>query len=1030
MKRTISYSFPGSSLLIILLVIPASDTHAITASYIHIDNGTTESISGTITGNRPGKSAITVQGDGSVVNIQPGTQISTHDDNANAILAQHKGTLNFDGATITTHGDQSQGVNVALEARVSLNGGQVTTHGTASPGLYSTGSGTIANIDGTQVTTLGKHSTAIQSRNQVQMRVDNAELTGHGTSSFGISLLNSTLTSDNTRIQVHGTASAGLFASESNATVQNASIHISAHDSIAVQLQSDSQVVMDNLTATGNGRTLRVQDSDLLVNSANVSLDHGHLLYVIGSPGSRASAVLNDVHASSADGNLALIDSNTNADVTIVGGSYHTQGERQRGMQVMSPGSTLDVSATRILTEGDNANALENRGLTNIRNSQIDTTGRNAHGLLAISSQPGLFAHNMQVTTHGSDSYGAIVLAGGDIDLSHSTVTTHGGLAHALGAQGSQSTLKIAHSHISTHADQANGLNLVRGASFRMLGGSLQTRGDQAAVIQASHNDPLKASNAIIDSARLEAARSEVILASGSDLEVTLNNSLALSGSGMLVRAAENNSGAGSHVRLQLNNTRAHGDIQADANSTVAVELRAGSALDAAVQSRERMLIDTSSHWQLRASSKVSGLDHSGTLAFATTPGFKTLRVAGDLNGNGHFHLNSSIANQQADRLIIEGQTHGQHRLHVRDSGHEPTQTDAQITLVEGNGGTGGFSLQGGHVDVGALRYTLQQAGPNWVLANDPRALEPTRLSKGANAAVASQTARAALWSSESAPLRQRFADLRSSNHDQGGLWLRAVDRRLAHDTGSSRPFEQTIRGTQIGADRAVGLASGQLLLGGLVGLSDSRQGFGEGSNGTINNKTLGLYASFLHTDGLYVDALARYSRYDNDLHSPDNLGDKITAAFASNAYGLAIDVGKRFELSKLFVEPSLQLASARQERARYTASNGLQVQADALDSLQSRIGLMLGTTLTTRTGLTLQPYLKGGWVNEHAGHSEVKVNGLNLKAERLGERGEVAVGAALGVSERQWVTLDAEYAKGKGIEQPWAISLGYRHLW
>lgn len=47
------------------------------------------------------------KGDGSVVNIQPGTQISTHDNNANAMLAQHKGTLNFDGATITTHGDQS-----------------------------------------------------------------------------------------------------------------------------------------------------------------------------------------------------------------------------------------------------------------------------------------------------------------------------------------------------------------------------------------------------------------------------------------------------------------------------------------------------------------------------------------------------------------------------------------------------------------------------------------------------------------------------------------------------------------------------------------------------------------------------------------------------------------------------------------------------------------------------------------------------------------------------------------------------------
>lgn len=1029
MKRTKTYLFLGNTLFTTLLVIPASYSHAKAAPYIHISDGNTESISGIISGNRPGNSAITVQDDGSVVNIQPDTQISTHDDRAGAIQASNKGTLHFDGATVTTHGRSSHGVSVFHKGLVNLNGGQVVTHGITAVGIDSAGAGTIANIDGTQIATLGDQSTVIHARDQAQIRLDNGELTGHGSRSSGIYLFKSTLTSDNTRIQVHGTVSAGLFANESDAQMQNASIHISAHDSFAVQLQGGSQVVMDNLTTTGNGRTLRVQDSDLLVNGANATLDHGSLLYVIGSPGSRASAVLNDVHASSADGDLALIDSNDNADVTLTGGSLRTKGERQRGIQVMTPGSTLNVSATRILTEGNNANAVENRGLTVISDSQIDTTGRSSHGLLAISSQPGLFAHNVQVTTHGSDSYGAIALAGGDIDLRHATVTTFASQAHALGAQGNQSTLKSAHSQISTRGYQANGLSLMRGASFRMQGGSLQTGGQQAAVIHASHNDPLQASNAIIENARLEAAHSEVILASGSDLDVTLNNSQALSGSGMLLRATENNSGAGSHVRLQLSNTRAHGDIQADARSTVAVELRAGSVLDASVQNRERMLIDTRSHWQLRANSVVSGLDHSGTLAFAPTPGFKTLRIAGDLNGNGHFHLNSSIAAQQSDRVIVEGQTSGQHRLHVRDSGHEPSQADAPITLVEGNGGTGGFSLQGGHVDVGALRYTLQQAGPNWVLANDPRAHERARLSKGANAAIASQTARAALWSSESAPLRQRFADLRSSQ-DQGGLWLRALDRRLAHDTGSSRAFDQTIRGTQIGADRVVSLASGQLVLGGLVGLSDSRQGFGEGSNGTIGNKTLGVYASFQQADGLYLDALARYSRYDNDLHSPDNQGEKITAAFASNAYGLAVDMGKRFEFSRLFVEPSLQLSSARQERARYTASNGLQVQADALDSLQSRVGLMLGTTLATTSRVTLLPYLKGSWVNEHAGNGEVKVNGRNLKAERLGERGEVAVGAALGISERQWISLDAEYAKGKGIEQPWAVSLGYRHRW
>lgn len=1029
MKRNNSYLLLGNTLLTSLLTIQTSYANTTTASPININDGTTESITGIISGNQPGKTAITVEGENSVVNIHPGAQIITHDDNANAMAALHKGTLNFEGATINTHGDRSLGLIHSLESVVNLNGGEITTRGRGSLGVHSQGVGTIANIDGTKISTHGAQSSLIQARARAHLRIDNADLTGHGVGSFGISLMNATLTSDNTRIRLHGTGSAGLVASEADVTMHNASIHISALGSNAVEVQSGSQVVMDNLTVTGVGRALRIQDSTLQVNGANITLDNGYLLHVLGSAGKRASALLNDVHVSSADGRLALIDSNQNADITLVGGSFHTQGVRQRGMQVMSAESTLHVSGARILTEGDSASAVENRGLTVIRDTQVDTTGRNSHGLLAYGAQPGLFTDNVQVTTTGANSYGVIALEGGAVDLGHSTVTTHASMAHALGAQGSLTTLKSAHNQISTMGDQSHGLSLQRGGSFRMVGGSLHTRGEQAAVIHASNNDPQQANNAIIEDARLEAVRSEVMVALGSDLDVTLNNSQALSGSGTLLRATENTQGAGSRVRLQLNNTRAHGDILADANSTVAVDLRAGSVLNASVQSRDRMLIDSRSHWQLSDSSSVSGLDHSGTLAFADSPGFKTLKIAGDLRGSGHFHLNSDIARQQADRLIIEGQTQGEHRLHVRDSGHEPSQTDARITLVEGNGGTGGFSLQGGHVDVGALRYTLQQAGPHWVLANDPRARDAARLSKGANAAVASQTARAALWSSESAPLRLRFDDLRSSQ-DQGGLWLRALDRRLSLDTGSSRAFDQTIRGTQIGADRAIAMTSGQLLLGALVGLGNSRQGFGEGSNGTIDNKTVGLYASFLHSGGLYIDAQARYSRYDTDLHSPDNTGEKVTADFASNAYGLAVDLGKRFHYANLFVEPSLQLSSARQERAHYTASNGLQVQADALDSLQSRLGVMLGGTLTTNAQPALHPYLKGSWVSEHAGHSEVKVNGRNLTAERLGARGEVGMGAVLELNERQRISLDAEYAKGKGVEQPWAISLGYRHSW
>ncbi|NWC74245.1 autotransporter outer membrane beta-barrel domain-containing protein [Pseudomonas sp. P7759] len=427
---------------------------------------------------------------------------------------------------------------------------------------------------------------------------------------------------------------------------------------------------------------------------------------------------------------------------------------------------------------------------------------------------------------------------------------------------------------------------------------------------------------------------------------------------------------------------------------------------------------------------------NGGRLAFApSTDGiFKTFTVNA-LSGSGSILMNTDIANAQNDVLVVEGAglASGNHTLIVADSGHEPGTTDGRLLLVDTHGGSAKFDLYGGHVDAGAFRYGLQQDGDDWVLASTgkgPSGPSPQNLSSGANAAIAAHTASASLWSAQMNALVKRLGELRMGE-DNGGVWTRAISKRFDVGEHSSRAYSQNISGLEIGADKAVALSNGKVYLGAMVGTARSDQDFGEGASGNTDSKMFGVYATYLHDNGIYVDSVLKYSRFDNDIKMPTNLGDRVKGSYKTNGVGADIEVGKHIPLGGgWFVEPQLELTATRTQGADYTASNGLRVKSDDLDSLQSRVGSLFGRSLALSNGMKAQPYVKASYVTEHAGSSKVSVNGNKLDAKLPGDRVELGFGGVLQVSEKSKISLDAEYAKGNSIEQPWGVNLGYRYLW
>ena len=494
--------------------------------------------------------------------------------------------------------------------------------------------------------------------------------------------------------------------------------------------------------------------------------------------------------------------------------------------------------------------------------------------------------------------------------------------------------------------------------------------------------------------------------------------------------------------------------------------------------------INSGGFLQLKGDAILGGASHvDGQVAFAdpAVNGFHTLTIKGPLTGNGTFLMNTDLAALQGDLLNVQGPVSDSHTLVVADSGNSPSGAQQKLMLVNGNGGSGDFKLYGETVDAGAYRYQLQQQGNNWYLANladqDPQNPETVdqpetpstpdtpdvpdepdapvvpdapdapispgetpaqpapvpqaqTLSKGANAAVASHAASAALISAQMNATTQHFGELRSGK-DQGGLWTRGygTDQRL--DTGASRAFDQQINGMEIGADKALSFADGTLYVGGLLGQGQGRQQFGEASKGTIDSLTLGGYASYLDRSGLYIDGALKYSRLDNEIDITSNLGDKVKARYKNHAVSADVQMGKNIDLGQgWFVEPQVGLQMAHISGGRYTASNGLNVEQDAMNSVQSRVGGMFGRHLEPGNGIAVKPYAKATWITEHAGDSHVKVNGAKLDSRLPGSRGEIGGGVMVNAADRHNFFVEAGYTKGSDIEQPWAVTAGYRYSW
>lgn len=771
------------------------------------------------------------------------------------------------------------------------------------------------------------------------------------------------------------------------------------------------------------GGSVQVLDSSL-----DTSGQEAHGVMLMGEDDNQATATIRNSQIVTRGPFAIGVNVNFDANATIQNSQINTLGEGSHGIWLATSTTDATISDVLIATRGDSANGISSEGGTaTLQDVTISTHGQEANGLYSQSDTARLDAQRINITIEQSGA-GALAVDGSTITLDTGTVTARN---DAIGLHAANDGNLVA-SHLQVQADGSNAraLMLTAGAKLTLDDVKAKATGTGSAGLWSIASSSTQLNQATVKDSSLSAQQSTAIAVRGGQLDLTLDNTV-VEGKRLLDIDA-NADVAHGRVQIEARDSTLRGDIRvADASSGDATLQLRNSTLSGAVQGLDRLEVLANSRWTLTADSTLGDLINQGTVAFQPGSTFKTLTVEGDLSGSGTFALNTDLARQQGDLLRVQGTLSGNHTLAVADTGHEPSAPEGKLRLVDGNGGTGTFALAGRpYVDAGAYRYSLQQDGDDWLLRHTGPADKPEdSLSTGANAALASQTAASTLWSAEMNALVKRLGELRMG-HDQGGLWSRAIGKTYEVDTAHSRDFEQAVHGMEIGADKAIQLNGSTLYVGGMLGMATSTQNFGDGQ-GAIDSQMLGAYATWLNDSGYYVDTVAKYNRLQNEVKNQANTGEEITGQYDTHGYAGDVEIGRHITLGDgWFIEPQGELTYAHTAGARYTASNGLNVNASDTDSLQGRLGSLFGRNWTLRNGMPFQPYVKASYVHEFAGASSVRVNGHKLSNRIAGSRAEYGLGGVLQVSEKTKVSLDIQQAKGDQVQEPWALNLGARYLW
>ncbi|MDR1303634.1 MAG: autotransporter outer membrane beta-barrel domain-containing protein [Verrucomicrobiales bacterium] len=836
----------------------------------------------------------------------------------------------------------------------------------------------------------------------------------------------------------------GVYATSSaKLELNDTAIDVSGNDAAGAHIQYGTMFTFNNLAITVSGSKVSA-DGQYVAAGLRVWFNEGAAL-VSGT----------NLNVTTLNDNVNGIQV-TNGTVLVDGGSITTFGIGAKGLMTYAsvPYATVQAENMMITTHGDGATAVTSISpgtYVTLVSDTIATFGVNASGLyVAVGAT--LEAIDTVVNTSGVGAIGALVgyednwggkIGDATLLLKDNRIETTGAAADGLKlgvGVGVNQTVVVDGGRVM--ASEANGIGIAfadtagttsGSNTYGVFSGTYDITVKNQAVIQGKKNavavgttttgtDGVTADVPTTVMIHVEDGSSltgGIIAAGTADLTVDVNGSSALNGN---VTAS-----GSSAVNLTLSDSTLLGDIAQNDKAVVTIILD-DSATGRGGYNGGNLITGSDSTWIFTKDSHGNYGENNGTWNISDYE-----VIFDNMTHTGTLNINVNTDTGAGGSITITGTADGEGKVHIDTTGNgQLNPNDVLPGIVSGDGTD---HWQWDPIDWGI--DTIIKDGDHFIKQGTSPA--------GAvlNSAIAVQQA---MWFAQQNSLLKRMGELRYGARASrpladkdvrvpyhsliDNIWIRSYGQQL--NIGSKvagRAYEQLIYGVDLGTDHKFTLsADSDLYLGVYAGYGRSDLDYRiPGADGEINSYYGGLYATWLHSSGFYIDATFKAASVDNDLKAPYG-NTQLKASYSDVNLGGSIEIGKKFTFADdWFIEPQFQVNYLHILAENYTAGP-MTISAQDLDALQLRIGSLFGRTIKLTNSGALQPYIKVSGVETISTGGAIRNGYQHTRANTDGARAELGAGLIWQLDTNNQLHLDYEASFGDKYDKPWGLSAGYWH--
>ena len=676
-------------------------------------------------------------------------------------------------------------------------------------------------------------------------------------------------------------------------------------------------------------------------------------------------------------------------------------------------------------TEGGNlaeAYGVEMRGNSSITIDELE-----------VSAKAGGAANNYAQGILATDQY---ELSGGTITINKADITTViEGYGKAIGVESflesanTGSTIHIENGSISAQSMDGQGEAYgvyVQGQSCTVTLGSdtaesISIRAQGGYVNHAIHSFD---GTVTAKANRIDLQADDIIYADGGSISVTSLKTGTLNG----------------NVVTAFENAVASLDLRGDTHWTGATSRVESSDINLALKDVAK--------WSMTDDSALSTLTMDGgivELAQASktrASQYRTL-TADNLSGaGGVFKVNTDIENDQTDQIIVGNGT-GTHQILVTPTGTGANVEEMNSFIVQQQAGDASFSLanKDGKVEQGLYFYELAERtgtnGQEWYLKRTSSNIIPETPTGETEASLSGLAGHYAMWYGQLTDLRKRLGEMHDGT--QTGLWVRGFADKFRLKGLAGSGFSQDLYGGSVGYD-TVAATNGNCTW--IVGVqfrsahADQQTNGRWGGRGDLTSVGGGLYSTWVHSKGWYVDLAATMDWYDHTIQANMSDGTRVNDDRSSYGIGASLEAGRKVNFgfsnegrNYWFMEPQFEVSYFWLKGGNFATSNGMKIDQDDMDSLTARAGLVLGKkfALNRDNAHFVQPYVKAGLNHEFMGEQEARLNGVRLFSDLKGTRGYYGLGVDWQATDNLRLYMQAEREHGEEFTREYNISGGLK---